>query len=514
VQHVLVLTVFIEEKIPRRMSKLTVHKDGQQYDDVFSAGDNLLQLLQKDFVIEAPCGGNGTCGKCRVKVKDHGIVTACTFYPDADIEVYMPNEQESKILTTQYNDILKLPLTRDSIARNSTYPVGLALDIGTTSVVFYWVSLITGAVIQTNGIANPQVKYGADVISRISFCTSGNGLDKLQHELILLINDQIGVFTKQHGISKTDITKITVAANTTMLHLLARVDPSSMATAPYTPTFTESRVLSSESLGIKCHPKANIYLLPSVSAFVGADVLAGLSALSPPDIIRNYLFIDIGTNGEMALVTPKQIYCCATAAGPAFEGANISCGMGAFNGAISAYGATGCQTISDEKPRGICGSGLIDCVAYLLDENMISSDGLLESQYVLADEKASGTGKPIVITPHDIREVQLAKSAIASGICILMEIAGLSFDSIDALYLAGGFGNYLNPVSAARIGLLPIELIDRIIPVGNTSGAGAVLALQSDLFADVIKTKLDMMAHIELSEHANFEMEFAMNMYF
>ena len=497
------------------MPKILVHQDQEIEEFTYTINQSLLQILNENkYAVAAPCGGNGTCGKCRVKVKNQGTVSSCVCYPDSDLEVFLPNQQESRILTAQHKNIYKLPLQIGDVAHEVSYPIGLAIDIGTTSIVFYWLSLITGSLIKTVGISNPQAKYGADVISRISYCASENGLGELQSELISAINNQINIFEKKEGIERSEIVKISVAANTTMLHLLLGVDPSSLALAPFKPQFIEAKTLKASDLGIGIAPKANIHLLPSVSAFVGADILAGLASLSPTEEIKNYFFIDIGTNGEMAISTPDKIYCCATAAGPAFEGANISCGMGAFDGAISVYNSDGYQTISDEKPIGICGSGLVDTIAYLLDENYILMDGLLEKDYVLADAQDSLNGEQIVISPQDVREVQLAKSAIFSGINILLQKAGLRFENIDALYLAGGFGNFLNPESATRIGLLPSVLSDKIIPVGNTSGAGAILHLQSELFSDILDKTLSRMEYVELSNQADFEMEFAMNMFF
>jgi uncharacterized 2Fe-2S/4Fe-4S cluster protein (DUF4445 family) len=224
--------------------------------------------------------------------------------------------------------------------------------------------------------------------------------------------------------------------------------------------------------------------------------------------------MDIGTNGELALVTEKKILCCSTAAGPAFEGAKISCGMGAVEGAVSAFSEKGFTVIGDEIPSGICGSGLIDIVAWLLEKGELNADGQLNADYVVVPEGGTGTGKDISLTQDDIREVQLAKSAIASGIKILLKQAGISFNQLDALFLAGGFGNYINTENAISIGLLPAEMKEKIIPLGNTSGTGAILSLKSIKFDDVIRNLLSKSQHIELAEDEDFAVEFAMNMMF
>jgi len=497
------------------MPNIKLHRNSEIKTSSYETGQNLMQIIQAQGIdISAPCGGNGTCGKCRVKVKNVGTINSCTYWPDKDIEVILPNRIESRILTHQHTNTLKLPLEPSPLAQSLTYPIGIAIDIGTTSIVFYWISLITGSIITNVGIINPQVKYGADVISRINFTCNKNGLITLQRELIDAINKQISDFSISESIAIENIAKISVSANTTMLHLLAGVNPLPIALAPFNAPFTESKIFKSDDLGILAHQEAHIELLPSISAYVGADIVSGLAALQPPAAIKNYLFIDIGTNGEMALVTQDQIYCCATAAGPAFEGANIFCGMGAFDGAISIYNENGYQTISDEKPIGICGSGLLDIVAYLLEKGVLTSDGELHEDYVVASKDASGKGEAIVITPTDIREVQLAKSAVYTGIKLLMLEANMSFEQLDAVYLAGGFGNYLNPESATTIGLLPQEVKGKIITVGNTSGAGAVLHTLSPKFSNYTLSIIEKSKLIELANHPEFEMEFAMNMYF
>ncbi len=481
----------------------------------YEVGQNLLQIVRgHEHDISAPCGGNGTCGKCKIKVKGHGIVTSCLFYPQDDLEVVMPTDNELSVLTHQYEHTRVLSLNPGELALNSPYPLGLAIDIGTTSIVFYWVNLITGGVLKTKGIANPQKKYGADVISRITFSTSPNGLQLLQRELIQAINAEIANYLKREQLTNDLVVKISISANTTMLHMLIGVDPLPLALAPYKAPFTAAVSKKASDLGIVIHPDAQIHLLPSISAFVGADIVAGITSLAPSPQYKNILFIDIGTNGEMALLTPDKNVCCATAAGPAFEGANISCGMGAFDGAISVYSAGTYSTVGNEKPIGICGSGLIDIIAYLLDQGVIASDGLLSEDYVLADADASGNGAKVVLSPLDVREVQLAKSAIFSGIKLMLQSLDVAIEDVDVVYLAGGFGNYLNPQSAIAIGLLAPEFNNKIITVGNTSGSGAVLHLQSESFNGLLDETVRKTEYLDLSKHPDFEVEFAMNMYF
>lgn len=498
------------------MIKLHIHHQGEIKEIESVEGESLLNALRENgFEIYSPCGGNGTCGKCNVLVKNEGLVPSCLYPLKESIEVILPDKREAKVLTEQHQHTIQLPLMPGRCTDFSVYPHGVAVDIGTTTVALYLVNLITGVISETRAILNPQSKYGADVITRIQFSTSNSeGLSILQNELRDALNRELTSLVNFAGISENEIIKIVFAGNTTMLHLLVGVNPGSLAQAPFKAQFLDEKILTGAQLDLKCFPEAEVKVLPSVSAFVGADIVAGLASIMPSESHKNYLFMDIGTNGELALVTENIIFCCSTAAGPAFEGAKISCGMGAVEGAISAFSNEGYTVIGDEKPAGICGSGLIDIVAFLCESGRIDTEGRLKNDFIIATAVETGTEQSVYLNQDDIREVQLAKSAIASGIKILIKQAGLSFDQIDTLFLAGGFGNYINTESAVRIGLLPAEMKDKIIPLGNTSGTGAILALKSIKFDDVIKELLARIKHIELAADDDFALEFAMNMSF
>ncbi len=499
------------------MPKIKIQNSGKLSIIDIPKGNNLFrELRSQGFEVYSPCGGNGSCGKCKVYIKGEGNVTSCLYLVEKDIEIILPDPVEAKILTSQYEHSRVLPFNPGEIANISFYPFGVAIDIGTTSLVFYFVQLIGGSLLETRAVLNPQAKYGADVISRINHCIlNKDGLTTLQSELIQTINTQLSNFAEKTGISTDEIVKISVSGNSTMLHLLLGVNPESLAFAPFTPVFTEEKIVKAASLNLDCNREGEVKLLPSVTAYVGADIVAGIASIAPSDDYKNYLFVDIGTNGEMALITPDKIYSCATAAGPAFEGASIECGMGAVEGAISVYDdVDSYQTIDDSKAKGICGSGLIDIVAALVKLGNVKPDGLMDKDFVILKEDKSSSQEAIKLTQKDIREVQLAKSAIAAGMKILIQQAGLSIDDLDALYLAGGFGNYIRIQSAIDIGLIPKELEDKVIPVGNTSGTGAMLALNSVSFDDVISSTLEKMHYIELSDHEDFVLEFAMNMEF
>jgi uncharacterized 2Fe-2S/4Fe-4S cluster protein (DUF4445 family) len=224
--------------------------------------------------------------------------------------------------------------------------------------------------------------------------------------------------------------------------------------------------------------------------------------------------LDIGTNGELALVTPEKIWCCATAAGPAFEGANISCGMSAVEGAINTYDTNGYNTIGNSSPVGICGSGLIDVVAYLIENKHVQSDGLLPEDFVISEGDPITGSNRIMLNQQDIREVQLAKSAIMAGIKVLLKKASLGFEDLDTLVLAGGFGSYIDVKSAITIGMLPKEMENKTLSLGNTSGTGALLALKSVKFDLNIQEVLRKSCYIELSDDEDFVLDYVMNMDF
>lgn len=479
-------------------------------------GKTLLNVLQENgFDIYSPCGGNGTCGKCKVFVKGEGELTSCIYQVTNDIEIVLPEKREAKILVEQHEHTIELPFNPGDSAALSNFPHGVAIDIGTTTLVFYLVNLISGAIIETRAAVNLQAKYGADVISRINYsATTSGGLEMLQNEILNAINLQLVHFTEIAEITRNELVKISIAGNTTMLHLLLGADPLPIALAPFTPAFTDEQILKGSDLQLHCHPEAEIKILPSIAAYVGADIVAGIASIKPSSQFLNYLFLDIGTNGELALVTPEKIWCCATAAGPAFEGANISCGMGAVEGAISVFGADGLSVIGNAIPVGLCGSGLIDVVAHLVENKLVQSDGLLSEDFVIIPEDSVSGSKSIVLTQQDIREVQLAKSAIMAGVKVLLKKASLTFGDLDALFLAGGFGSYIDVQSAITIGMLPKEMESKTISLGNTSGTGALLALKSVHFDQIIQDIRTRSSYVELSEDEDFVMDYVMNMDF
>ena len=471
-------------------------------------GSSLLDILRNNGLnIYAPCGGKGKCGKCMVTVKGEGNFLSCSYYPAKDIEITLPGKDVANILVSQTEFLENIPFkSRDHFIGNNPY--GVAADIGTTTVVLYFLNMLTGRIEKIASFLNPQNIYGADVISRITYCQEReNGLNDLRQVIINAINNELDRFSLMKGIRSASFERMIVAGNTTMLHLLLGEDPVPIALAPFTPKFTGMQVRKGDLSGLNINPLADVITLPCISAYVGADIVAGLAVIKP--LYRNYIFIDIGTNGEMALVKGDRIFTCSTAAGPAFEGASLSCGSGAVTGAVSSFiSPEEFSVIGNTEPLGICGSGIADIIAYLLDAGLVDKTGVLKLPFTVHQKNN------IVVTQQDIREIQLAKSAIYSGIKVLMKSAGMDFNDIDALYLAGGFGNYINIRSAVRIGLLPSELQNKIFPVGNSAGMGALQFLKSDEFEKRIDSITGSSEYIELSDSDDFTIEFVMNMEF
>ncbi len=471
-------------------------------------GRSLLEIIKNSgFEVYTPCGGKGRCGKCMVNVNGEGNVLSCSYYPEKDIEVILPGKYVANILVSQTEFLEDFPFRKPAFL-HSAKPFGVAVDIGTTTVVLYFVNLLTGSIEKISSFLNPQSVNGADVISRITYCQEHvNGLRKLQSIILNAINNELDDFSAKKGTEAGNIEKVIIAGNTTMLHLLLGVDPVPIALAPFRPKFTGKQIVKGSSSGLHINPDAEMITLPCISAYVGADIVAGLAVIKP--LYSNYLFLDIGTNGEMALVRGDRILTCSTAAGPAFEGANISCGMAAVNGAISYFsGPADYKVIGNSRPSGVCGSGIIDIVAFMLKNGMVDETGLLKEKLII------GSDERLQVTQQDIREIQLAKSAIYSGIKILLKYADLTFSDVDALFLAGGFGNYINIDSGIEIGLLPDEMRGKIFPVGNSAGIGALQFLKSDEFEENTDSVLKRSQYIELSDIEEFTPEFALNMNF
>lgn len=407
----------------------------------------------------------------------------------------------------------------------------MAYDIGTTTIVGYLLNARTGRELAVSSMLNPQSQFGADVIQRSNHALA-EGVEELSSCVRKALNDLTAQAALQAGITAEEIYMITVVGNTCMHHLFAGIMPGALVHSPYNPSVSESMMLPAAQYGIRIHPHGKIMLLPNIAGFVGADTVGVLLATQFDTLEDLTLVIDIGTNGEMVLGNKDHMIACSTAAGPAFEGAKIQCGMRGAEGAIDHVHFENNQlvysTIGNAKPVGICGSGLMDIIAELLKAGIIASSGRLEKpealtgeigkanahriekidnflSFVLADERESGTGKKIFLSQKDIREVQLAKSAMAAGILLMSDTLKIRQEDIKKIMIAGAFGNYMSPDSACAIGLLPQELRDRIEPIGNAAGEGSkIAALNKEEFHHC-----DQMARqtefLELATHPDFQ---------
>ena len=425
-------------------------------------GENLLQVLQKNNLApDAPCGGNGTCGKCTVYI-DEKKALACQTVIHRNMSVCIPEKNRLQILTHGITEKIQ-PDGRDHYV--------LAYDIGTTTIVCYLLDGISGRELAEESILNPQTSYGADVISRIEYVLR-NKTSELQDCIRHTLSELADIVSARAGISPTEVTLACIAGNTAMHHLFLGIDPAPLTVPPYMPKVSNALEISAAPL-LSIHPEGKLRILPNIAGFVGADTVACMVSIHFDQLDELTLMIDIGTNGEMVLGDQHRRIACSTAAGPAFEGAKISCGMRGVTGAVdhvSVKNGNICfHTIGDTEPEGLCGSGLLDLTAALLDTGFLSKAGLMqEHKYQLGTSSVS-------LTQKDISEIQFAKSAIRSGIELLARQMQVSVSDIHKVYLAGAFGNYLTPASACRIGMIPPVLLDRIEAVGNAAGEGAKL---------------------------------------
>ena len=350
-----------------------------------------------------------------------------------------------------------------------------AFDLGTTTIAGYLIDGASGRTLAARGVQNPQVKYGADVIARADYALR-HGVDALSDCVREAVNALIADLCAEAGESAARVCAVSLAGNTAMHHLFLGISPDSLVRAPYNPTVSEALSLSARDFGLDVHAQARLYALPVIGGFVGADTVACLLSGDWMHCGKLTLLIDIGTNGELVLGDGRRRIACSTAAGPALEGAKIACGMRAAEGAIDRVwledGELCWHVIGGAQARGICGSGLIDLVAALLKTGAIDGGGRLA-----AGERFELKGTGVFLTQKDVREVQLAKAAIAAGIRLLAEARGVGLSQIQEVDIAGAFGNCIAPESACAIGLIPAGLLDRIAMVGNAAGRGARLAL-------------------------------------
>lgn len=510
--------------------------------------------------IQAPCGGKGTCGKCRVTVTKpyHKEVLACQTKICDGMEIIVGrkegtiDKEDSMVVLTnggsiseKFNEhvnrnvVLKEENANELEKAESNAGTLAACDIGTTTVVCYLIDKETGQIIAVRSGANPQRSFGADVLSRIDAAAraddndkANGGLQLMQSQIVSLLNGFISEMLTECG--RTKVCLFSVAGNTVMCHLLMGISPEKLGRAPFMPDEYFGREFNPLDIGLEnCQ---TMIIFPAVSGFVGGDITAGM--METVNCRKLTLYLDIGTNGEMALGKGDRYVCCATAAGPAFEGAQIEMGMPASRGAVDKVWLEGRRikysVIGNDRPVGLCGSGLIDALAVLLKAGIIDENGTILSgqelpilfrSYVfeVEEEETAQSTEPslavhiapgVYITQEDIRKLQLAKGAIAAGIDILFKEYGCKPCDLDILTFAGGFGNYIDKASAAAIGLFPQELLDKAKEVGNAAGNGAVsAALSKEAWERALEISGNM-RYIELASYPHFNEMYVEHMNF
>jgi uncharacterized 2Fe-2S/4Fe-4S cluster protein (DUF4445 family) len=582
-------------------------------------GKTIWEALQKtDVELESNCGGQGKCGKCKVKLLSsigapspearelldeeelqQGVRLACRTKIRKDLTIYLgeadPDLEYFQILKSGYLPLMELDplvdkrlvsipselryagvsdLDRIRLALSPDYQdlkaslhclgtlpamlrvtryqgaavlhdnylmawqyweeggrrYGLVFDLGTSTLVGKLISLEDGHEVAAISRINSQWRYGADVISRLNYAkTHPHGLDHLQRLLLKDLNGIIKRLLEVDGLERNELFVAVAAGNTTMQHFLLTLDPAGIAEAPFSPILRDGVVIRAADVGLELHPEARLYVLPAKAGYIGGDLVGVILASSAAEQgEETVLGLDLGTNGEIFLGNNRRMMTCSTAAGPALEGARISRGMiaqaGAIEGVSLGDGNLDYQVIGNIKPKGICGSGLVDLVAVLLHCGIIDHEGLIVvpeagvadglrvrvvdrsgvNAFLVASAEETYDGRPIYLTQRDVREVQLAKAAVAAGVRTLMDAMGLRIEDIDRVYLAGALGNYAKPLSAIRIGLIPGVDPTIVRSLGNAASTGAAMVLLSRAHWQKCNRLVEFLEHVELSSRLDF----------
>ncbi len=559
------------------------------------AGETVLDAIRRaGRSLYAPCAGRGICGKCRIIAsggvtaptdaeRDHltpaqlaaGVRLACQARIAGDVEIHTADAgldvaaSTNILLGTHGFDraqsdspsLAEQPQVQSQSCSEPQFQrgpqplpcldarpsgFGLALDIGTTTLVAYLVDRATGAIRDAAGTLNPQATHGADLISRIAFSETPDGLEMLRREVTQAADDLVRTLLQRSDVSGDEVRWMSAVGNTCMHHLFLGIPAEGLGRIPYAASVMDTGIMSVARTGLTCvSPETSFFFLPNIAGFVGSDALAVALVAGIDERSRPTLAVDIGTNGEILLAANGRVLACSAAAGPAFEGVNISSGMIAAQGAVdwagfakpSTHGDIDIHVIGDVRPRGICGSGLISLVAALRQAKLISETGAFEPEAIdpespLARRVVAGPGgiefilsdpadvalhhgivpARVALTQRDIRELQLAKAAMRAGAEVLLEEAGISASHIDRIVLAGAFGTYLDKDAAQAIGLLPRTPHARIAALGNAAGEGAALVVANQNAYREAKRLAGIIEHIELGANPKFMQVFADSM--
>lgn len=471
-------------------------------------GSSLLEALRSaGLAPDAPCGGSGTCGKCGVMV-DGREVRSCQTVVDRDMAVVLKEKKNLNILSTGLENRKKMNPWKDGYL--------LAFDIGTTSVVCFLLDDNTGRELASASMLNPQTSFGADVISRIQAALGG----ALKEEAALIrqgMTSLIQTVCTKAEISPDKIGVVSVVGNPAMQQLFMEISPENLAGVPFSPVLTKADTVPCQNYLPICG-SAELLVVPDISGYIGADTMGCVLSTEMYENQDITLMVDIGTNGEMVLGNRDRMIACSTAAGPALEGANIHFGMRGTDGAIDHVwlenGEIKCSVIGGGMAKGICGSGLIDAVAVLLDLGLLNQRGRLQTKEEADGQRILRLTDEIYLTQDDIRQVQLAKGAIKAGITLMAKQLAIAVTDIRQVLLAGAFGTFLKPASACRIGLLPEELESKITAVGNAAGSGAkILACDKEAMS-LVQSLNSKIEFLELASLPEFSRTFAKAMNF
>lgn len=490
------------------MVTITLRQKNHERTLTVPAGTTLLAALQQiDAAFFAPCGGGHTCGKCFVRAtgvlspvsenesallagRGPGVRLACFACALGDCVVDWEQTAAQHALTDLGG------AARTGRARFAPEKYGFAVDIGTTTIAAYLYGADSAQPLAVLGEYNRQQQFGADVMARIAH-VNAHTVEPLRKTITQQLASLFTRLCQAAAVRPDHVTDAVLTGNTVMLHLLAGLEVRSLALYPFTPVTLFGDVCP---VDIPDFPRLRCYLPRCISAYVGADITCGMLAADLPNLPGTVLFADIGTNGEMALKTGDALLCCSTAAGPAFEGAGISCGCGAIAGAIHAVGAADgalqYDTLEQAPAVGLCGSGVIDAVAAFLQLGLLSARGKV-------DKSLGGVlpfpGTAVSLSQMDVRQLQLAKGAIRAGMDCMMQAAGLGYDALDQLLLCGGFGSYIRPESAEALGMLPPGSAAKTRAIGNAAGRGAAMLLRDEGAARWLDAIADRTRCMELS---------------
>lgn len=480
-----------------------LHIEPQNVDCFVLQGANLMSALQDGHVfLDAPCGGDGKCGKCKVLI-DGQEVLACQVTVNADMTVTIPDKTSLNVLQTGIVVEQKMDPMKDGFL--------LAFDIGTTSVVCFLLDEKNGAELAKSSMLNPQTAFGADVISRIQAALRGElgRENKIIRDGMTLLIEQV---CDTANIDPAQIGVVSVVGNPAMQQLFLGITPENLAGVPFDPVLTEAKTIPCSDILPVC-ANAELLIIPDISGYIGADTMGCVLSTELYKKEEITLMVDIGTNGEMVLGNKNRMIACSTAAGPALEGANIQFGMRGTEGAIDHVwlenGEVRRSVIGGGKPEGICGSGLIDAIAVGLEMGLLNKRGRIQNE-----DHIFHLTETIYLTQDDIRQVQLAKGAIYAGIFLMAKQLGLEIQDIQKVQLAGAFGNYLIPKSACRIGLLPEELLERIEPIGNAAGSGAKMLACDRKLLPQTQELTNKIEFLDLASLPEFSRTFAKSMSF